>query len=75
MEIHDRKFSDWDILFHMQHYGCKTRILDWTDNLGTALYFALCSYQKAGSRKLLCSIHLPLMRTAPSIEISMIRII
>lgn len=46
MEIHDRKFSDWDILFHMQHYDCRTRILDWTDNLGAALYFALCSYQK-----------------------------
>lgn len=46
VEIQNRSFSDWDVLFHMQHYGCKTRILDWTDNLGTALYFALSAYEK-----------------------------
>jgi hypothetical protein len=33
--------DDWEVLFAMQHYGLPTRLLDWTDTLGTALYFAL----------------------------------
>lgn len=33
--------NDWDILFKMQHYGIPTRVLDWSESLGVALYFAL----------------------------------
>jgi hypothetical protein len=40
-EVHQGNLSDWDILFYMQHHGCKTRLLDWTENFGVALYFAL----------------------------------
>lgn len=33
--------KSWEILFLMQHYGVPTRLLDWTENFATALYFAL----------------------------------
>ncbi len=33
--------SDWDFLFFMRHHGVPTRILDWTDSFGSAVYFAL----------------------------------
>ena len=32
--------NEWETLINMQHYGIPTRLLDWTDNLGVALYFA-----------------------------------
>jgi hypothetical protein len=33
--------SDWDILFAMQHHLTPTRLLDWTEILGVAVYFAV----------------------------------
>jgi FRG domain len=33
--------SDWEHLFAMQHYGLPTRLLDWSENLFVAAYFAL----------------------------------
>jgi hypothetical protein len=43
-EVHAGNITDWDILFYMQHHGAKTRLLDWTESLGVALYFALVNY-------------------------------
>jgi hypothetical protein len=34
------KNKSWNVLFCMQHYGMKTRLMDWTTNLLTAIYFA-----------------------------------
>jgi hypothetical protein len=33
--------SDWGNLFEMQHLGIPTRLLDWTETLGVAVFFAL----------------------------------
>ena len=32
--------DDWETLFDMQHYGIPTRLLDWSENLGIAAFFA-----------------------------------
>ena len=36
--IFKRRASDWETLFEMQHYGVPTRLLDWTESFGVALW-------------------------------------
>jgi hypothetical protein len=36
-----RRSSDWETLFDMQHYGVPTRLVDWSENLGIATFFAV----------------------------------
>lgn len=39
--LFEKRNSDWETLFDMQHYGIPTRLLDWTTVLGVALAFIL----------------------------------
>jgi len=43
--------SDWDVLFLMQHYRAPTRLLDWTEVLHVAVYFAI-AYRKLGESEM-----------------------
>ncbi len=38
-----RLSDEWEFLFLMQHYGMPTRLLDWTENPLTALFFGVSS--------------------------------
>jgi hypothetical protein len=40
-ELRQRGLTEWEYLFFGRHYGVPTRVLDWTDTFGVALYFAL----------------------------------
>ena len=37
----NNQMRSWEILTEMRHYGLPVRVLDWTENLNAALYFAI----------------------------------
>ena len=41
--------SDWDLLYEMQHYSVPTRLLDWTETLGIAVFFSVLQKTKSDS--------------------------
>ena len=46
-----RRDSEWETLFEMQHYGVPTRLLDWSETFGIALFFAAHYNQIYGPEK------------------------
>ena len=51
-KINLERNDEWLTLIDMQHYGIPTRLLDWTIDLGTALYFAKTSAVKGSPMSL-----------------------
>jgi FRG domain len=43
--VQQHRDNDWELLFDMQHYRIPTRLLDWTEVLGIAVFFALLGNQ------------------------------
>jgi hypothetical protein len=43
-QLYGPEHADWDVLFHMQHHGFPTRLLDWTSTFGVAVYFSTLDY-------------------------------
>ncbi|NLP40829.1 MAG: FRG domain-containing protein [Veillonellaceae bacterium] len=46
--LHDNA-EGWELVYSLQHHGGRTRLLDWSESFGTALYFALANWTGEGA--------------------------
>lgn len=51
-ELQDKEFTDWEILYLMQHSGVKTRFLDWSFDFKVSLFFATYNWNKQQNARL-----------------------
>lgn len=49
-DLQGANLSSWDVLAFMQHHGIPTRVLDWSERLGVAVFFALESHDYKNGR-------------------------
>jgi len=45
-DLSKMRLTDWECLFFARHHSLPTRLLDWTDTFGTALYFSVEYWQE-----------------------------
>ncbi|WP_169907780.1 FRG domain-containing protein [Priestia abyssalis] len=51
-EIKGKEFTEWELIYLMQHYGVKTRFLDWSYKPLVALFFATYNWDKKQNARL-----------------------
>lgn len=49
--LYQGELNSWEILFEMRHAGIPTRMLDWTENFASALFFALRNVDWSNNEK------------------------
>lgn len=51
VELRRQALTDWELLFYARHFTLPTRVLDWTDTFGTAVYFATENWRPDANRR------------------------